>query len=124
MNTYGVSERSWRLLLESLAGCPEVERAILFGSRAMGNYRKGSDIDIALVGDCVSPRTIAHLSALLNERLPLPYQIDLVDYSHIASPALKQHIDEHGVEIWKRQERFTQTRSTLTGQPSASSPKD
>lgn len=105
MNTFGVSERSWKLLLESLAGCPEVERAILFGSRAMGNYRKGSDIDIAIKGDRVSPRTIAHLSALLNERLPLPYQIDLVDYSHISSPALKRHIDEHGVEIWSSDAR-------------------
>jgi len=100
VNSFGVSERSWRLLLESLAGCPEVERAILFGSRAMGNYRQGSDIDIALVGDHVTLRTIAHLSALLNERLPLPYQVDLVDYSHIGAPALQRHIDEHGVVIW------------------------
>ncbi len=104
MNTFGVSERSWRLLLETLAGCPEVERAILFGSRAMGNYRKGSDIDIAIKGDRVSPRTIAHLSAQLNERLPLPYQVDIVDYSHTDSQALKHHIDEHGVEIWRSED--------------------
>ncbi|GAB6060002.1 nucleotidyltransferase domain-containing protein [Desulfonatronum parangueonense] len=90
--------------METLAGCPEVERAILFGSRAMGNYRKGSDIDIALMGDRVSPRTIAHLSVLLNERQPLPYHFDLVDYSHVESLALKQHIDEHGVEIWRSED--------------------
>ncbi|GAB6060007.1 nucleotidyltransferase domain-containing protein [Desulfonatronum parangueonense] len=83
--------------METLAGFPEVERAILFGFRAMGSYRKGSDI--AIKGDRVSPQTIVYLSACLNEHLPLPYQFDLVDYAQIESPALKQHIDEHGVEI-------------------------
>ncbi len=76
----------------------------MFGSRAMGNYRKGSDIDIAIKGDRVSSRTITNLSARLNERLPLPYQYDIVDYSHIESQALKHHIDEHGVEIWRRED--------------------
>ncbi|UZK04729.1 nucleotidyltransferase domain-containing protein [Venatoribacter cucullus] len=48
---WGLSEREIALLRAALAAHPNVQRAVLYGSRAMGNYRTGSDIDLTLEGD-------------------------------------------------------------------------
>lgn len=34
----------------------EIEEAVVFGSRAMGNYKKGSDIDIVIIGELVTSK--------------------------------------------------------------------
>ncbi|WP_218838265.1 nucleotidyltransferase domain-containing protein [Bacillus sp. FJAT-45350] len=50
-----------------------VEQALVFGSRAMGNYKKGSDVDLAIVGDNISQKVLFELNDLLKEEYPLPY---------------------------------------------------
>ena len=82
-----------------IAEFPEIEQAVIFGSRAMGNYRKGSDIDIAIMGQNINQHTITRLSALLNEELPLPWFFDIVDFTHLPHPELARHIREHGKRI-------------------------
>jgi predicted nucleotidyltransferase len=68
---------------------------ILFGSRAKGNFREGSDIDIAIKGKQV---TLADRSQWLSkyEDLNLPWKLDLIIYDLIQEPALKDHIDRVG----------------------------
>ncbi|MEW5845474.1 MAG: nucleotidyltransferase domain-containing protein [Bacteroidota bacterium] len=51
METFGISEKSYLLIIDVLKSYPEVEAAIIFGSRAKGNYKNGSDIDLALIGE-------------------------------------------------------------------------
>jgi predicted nucleotidyltransferase len=46
----GLKPQSEKLIIQAISRHPKVERAILFGSRATGKYRPGSDVDIALVG--------------------------------------------------------------------------
>ena len=79
----------------------DVEEAIIYGSRAMGNYKPGSDVDIALKGT-LSPNTLGEVYAELNERLPLPYQFDVLAYATLSLPSLIEHIDRYGQCLYKR----------------------
>ncbi len=76
--------------------CPQIERVLLYGSRAKGNYRPGSDIDLTLIGEQL---TMSHLMQIENEldELLLPYKIDLSLMQKIESRELIDHIERIGV---------------------------
>lgn len=98
---HGISKKSFELIVNVLKGIPEIEKVAIFGSRAMGNYKKGSDIDMVLYGKCVTPEMVNNISVTLNEKLPIPYYIDLVAYMNLTNIALKEHIDEFSVVIYR-----------------------
>ena len=100
MNDYGISERSFQLLLKTFEGFPEIDQVLLFGSRAKGNYRTGSDIDLAVKGKKVGPALIFRLKSTFNERLPIPYEVDVVGYEDLNHESLKEHIDRVGKVIY------------------------
>jgi len=100
---FGIAERSFRLILDALRRRSEVERAILFGSRATGTAKRGSDIDIAIDGAAVTAETARELSAELNERLPIPYYVNVLAYRLIEHPGVKGHIDTQGQELYRRE---------------------
>jgi len=97
---FGLSKRAEDSLTAALSKFPEIERAVIFGSRAMGNYKPGSDVDLAIVGENITHTTVLRLRALLNEDLPLPYFFDVTHYDKIKNEKLKQHIDEEGKDIF------------------------
>lgn len=82
-----------------MGSIPEIEKAAIFGSRALGNYKTGSDVDLAVYGDSLSRSSLRMLQDQLNEKLPLPYMFDIVRYEEIESPKLKEHIDQYGKVI-------------------------
>lgn len=92
---------SYQLLIEGIQQFEEIEKVIIFGSRAMGNFKEGSDIDLAILGSHVNLNTITKLSNLLNEELPIPYFIDVVDIKTIKEAALKEHILKEGKVIFE-----------------------
>lgn len=96
MINFGLLKRDINNILLALKLFPEIEKATIFGSRAMGNYKKGSDIDLAIMGEEVNYHTVSKLSAKLNEELPIPYFIDVVDYNTISNIKLKEHIEQEG----------------------------
>ena len=100
-NKYGIAQNSYKLILEAFKKFKEIEKVVLFGSRAMGNYKAGSDIDLALYGETVNLNTISKLSSLLNEELPIPYQIDILSHQQIKAKALKDHIENEGHIIYQ-----------------------
>ena len=102
MNHFGISEKSFNLLLESLAKYPEVEEVTIFGSRAKGNFKKGSDIDLAIKGEKCSARLALTLQSYLNEELPIPYMVDVLDYNSLNHQELKEHIDRVGVKLYQQ----------------------
>ena len=63
----------------------------LFGSRATGNYRPNSDIDLVLHGD-VPEEYIDRLWTLFSES-NLPVSVDVKGYDHISYPPFKRHIE-------------------------------
>jgi predicted nucleotidyltransferase len=96
---FGLPEESLKKIKQAINKFPEIEQAIIFGSRAMGNYRKGSDVDIAICGKNINHIIENRLSSLLNEELPLPYFFDVVDYTHLTHTKLTAHIKEFGKPI-------------------------
>ncbi|WP_069800151.1 nucleotidyltransferase domain-containing protein [Tepidibacillus sp. HK-1] len=82
-------------LIGALSRWPEIEKASIFGSRAMGNYKNGSDVDLVIYGSQLTQEIINHLSVLLNEELPLPYYFDIIHYETLKHRPLKDHIDKY-----------------------------
>ncbi len=80
----------------------DVEKVVLFGSRAKGTYKPGSDIDIALKGRDVKEKTVSRLAMLLNEESLLPYFFDVVNYTELKNKDFIEHIDRVGVVIYSR----------------------
>lgn len=78
-----------------------VSRVVIFGSRAMGTHRSGSDIDLAVQGNDLSFWDIVNLLDAL-ENLDLLYKFDLLDRNKLTEPALIDHIDRVGVPIYER----------------------
>jgi len=81
-----------------------VEKAILFGSRAMGNYKKGSDIDIALYGKQLKQSTCNRISGMLNQELPIPFFVEIVNLQTVSNIDLKEHIQKYGKVIYRKSE--------------------
>jgi uncharacterized protein len=77
---------------------PEVEAAVLYGSRAKGNYREGSDIDLSLSGD-ISFAILGNIVDELDDLL-LAYTIDVAVFEHLNNDSLKDHIRRVGKIFW------------------------
>ena len=98
---YGLTDKSYKELLEILSSIPEIEEVLIFGSRARGDYWRASDVDLSIKGDHVVRRTLA----LLNDRLyesHIPQIFDTHIYSDIKSQAFKNHVDHDGKVIYRR----------------------
>ena len=80
---------------------PAVEKAVLYGSRAMGNFKKGSDIDLTLYGEALSVAMLYKIMTALDDLL-LPYMIDLSIFAQIDNQNLREHIERVGVVFYER----------------------
>ena len=96
---YGLRDSDIVHIIDAIQQFPEIAEVVLFGSRAKGNYKKGSDVDLAIKGDRLTYEITARLADCLNEEKPLPYFFDVVHYEAIAEPKLKEHIDRVGVKL-------------------------
>lgn len=80
---------------------PEIEKVILYGSRAIGNYKQASDIDLSIVGmDLDLPLQFAIENQL--DDLLLPYKIDISIFHKIDNEKLLQHIEQFGKVIYNK----------------------
>ena len=100
MNNLGLEESEIEKICGVFKNNKKILRAVVFGSRAKGNYRKYSDIDIALWGELDS-RDAQHIADELEE-LPLIYKFDVAAYDKISNAELKAHIDRVGRIIYNR----------------------
>jgi len=96
---YGLTDKTLSQITAVLASHPEVETAILYGSRAKGNYRTGSDIDLTLTGNSLTLETLSRIDNALDELL-LPYSFDISILSQIDNPQLLEHIARVGKTIY------------------------
>ena len=93
---YGLAEEDLATIRQVVQQFPVVEQVILFGSRAKGNYKSGSDIDLAIKGSDIDYETSVKLAEILNEETLLPYFFDVVHYDLLTEPRLIEHIDRVG----------------------------
>jgi len=80
----------------------QVQRATLFGSRAKGNFKEGSDIDLALEGDALEGRHLATMLGELEETL-IPQKVDLLLKKTLRHQELMDHIERVGVVFYDRE---------------------
>ncbi|MBM7559021.1 nucleotidyltransferase family protein [Marinitoga litoralis] len=99
---FGLKEEHLIIIIDFIKTIPEIEEVLIFGSRAMGNYKKGSDIDLAIKGKEITRDLLLKISFYLNEETYLPYFFDIVDYNKIDNLDLKNHIDTHGIVLYKK----------------------
>ena len=88
-------------IITAIAANDNVERAVLFGSRATGTNTVTSDVDIALFGEQLTLTDQASLSAAI-KLIPMAQSVDLVLYSKINHQPLIEHIDKFGIEWYRR----------------------
>lgn len=86
-------------------GVPEIRAVVLFGSRAKGNFRPGSDVDLALIGVADELKAEAVAEAL--DQLPIPYKFDVKAYDSLHYSPFVDHIRRVGVSIYRQEEHKT-----------------
>jgi predicted nucleotidyltransferase len=99
---YGLSQAQLQEIITILSSVPEVEKAVIFGSRAMGNFKEASDVDIAIMGNKITFTLAAHIKSELEDETYLPFFFDIVGFNSIDNPALKEHILQEGKVIYYR----------------------
>lgn len=97
----GLTDNDLNHIISIIGHDNDIEEAIVFGSRAKGNFRNGSDVDIALKGERLTLQTIIQLQVEL-EALMLPYKFDIIIFNRIKEPALIEHINRYGILIFKK----------------------
>ena len=98
---FGLPATAIHALRGVLQQYPQVLRATVYGSRAKGNFRPGSDLDLTLEGPELTFHDLTRISMLLDD-LMLPWKIDLSLLSHIDNAALLSHIQRVGKPLWVR----------------------
>ena len=99
-NKFGLLESDLTSIVEVISSHQQVEQAFIFGSRAKGNFRPGSDL--ALKGKNLDFEMVSKISYILNEETLMPYKFDVVNYHSIQEPELIHHIDRVGIEVFNR----------------------
>jgi predicted nucleotidyltransferase len=99
--THGLTDGTVAQIRATLARYPEVEKALLYGSRAKGNHKPGSDIDLTLLGTDVTQKVLGRIQGELEEG-QLPYRFDLSILSEITQAELIEHIRRVGVVFYEK----------------------
>ena len=101
---YGLPQATFQKICGILSRYPQVEQAILYGSRAKGNYKNGSDIDLTLRGG--ADLTLNVIYRILNDldELLLPYTIDLSIFDDISDHDVIEHIQRVGIMFYEKGE--------------------
>jgi len=108
MNTFGLDADDREMILSILSAYPEVESAIIYGSRARGNFKPGSDIDMVLTGKNLTHHVILDVSGELRDS-DMPYFCDVLAEHDVRDENLKQEINTTG------QVFYTQTLTDYDG---------
>ena len=98
---YGLSEATVENICAVFTRFQEIEKAILYGSRAKGNFKTGSDIDLTLCGEELTSDLCSTVASALDDLL-LPYTIDLSVFDDLDHTKLREHIERVGVLFYER----------------------
>lgn len=99
---YGLKDKTIEKIRNVFAGYPQVERVVLYGSRAKGNYKNGSDIDLTLTGIELNLSVMNRISDDIDDLL-LPYSFNISLFKQISNPDLVGHIERVGVVFYERE---------------------
>ncbi len=95
MNQSGIGDNILQAIIATCMNFPTVKRVILYGSRARGDYKNGSDIDIAIDAPEMSDREFSRLWNSLDD-LPIIYTMDIVHLQSLKNELLLDAIRQEG----------------------------
>jgi predicted nucleotidyltransferase len=98
---FGLSDLTIQKICTVLNRYHQVEQAILYGSRAKGTFRNGSDIDLALRGEGLTLNVLYQILSEIDDLL-LPYTVDLSILNDIRDPDVIDHIRRAGVTFYEK----------------------
>jgi len=101
---FGLKETTIEKICGVFAKHPQVEKAVLYGSRAKGNYKNGSDIDLTLCGGQDLTLNVMYKIATELDDLLLPYTIDLSIFGQLTDPDFIEHIQRVGLVFHERKQ--------------------
>ena len=100
---FGLSDTAIAIIHAIFKKYPTIEKAVIYGSRAKGNYKQGSDIDITLFGNTLSAHQLMHVSQELDDSA-LPYLVDISIFDQLDNASLREHIQRVGLVFYERAE--------------------
>lgn len=98
---YGLNKKDIEKIQDLFTKYPEIEKAIIYGSRAKGKHREGSDIDLSLVGEFLDLNTLLRIEHQVDDLL-LPYKVDLSLFHKIEDNDLIHHIERVGIIFYTK----------------------
>lgn len=101
MMKFGLKNETLQAIQDVFRCYHQIESAVLYGSRAKGNFRPNSDIDLTLKGVDIDLSLLLKIENELDD-LMLPYKIDLSVYYNIDNQDLIDHINRVGVEFYSK----------------------
>jgi len=101
MSQFGLKQDTINQINQIFSTYPEISKAILYGSRAKGNYKPGSDIDLTLIGDNINHHQLLEILNKIDDLL-LPYFFDLSIFNSLDNPNLIEHIERVGITFYER----------------------
>jgi len=99
--SYGLSDEIIKKIRSVLSRHSSVEKAVLYGSRAKGTFKPGSDIDLSLHGATISLKDLSDIDSELDDLL-LPYTFDLLVFDTLTHVKLRDHIERVGKIFYVR----------------------
>lgn len=99
---FGLSDEHINQIVAIISSFQEVEKALIFGSRAIQTHKSGSDVDIAIILTEKNHEITNRISYFLNEETTMPYKFDIIDYQSISNVNLINHINNFGIAIFER----------------------
>ena len=102
MDTYGLSLEEIDRIKEVFNKYEAIEEVLIYGSRAKGNYKPASDVDLSLIGN-IDLNLQQQIELALDDLL-LPFKFDISVYNKINNPDFLDHIQRVGKQFYKRTE--------------------
>lgn len=99
MLNFGLPPKTIDCLMTYFKSKTDIEKVLIFGSRARGNFRNGSDVDFAIWTD--NHEYFYRIWGELDE-LPTPYKFDVIDYKVLSHEGMKNSIDKDGVIFYEK----------------------
>jgi len=97
-NDFGFKLGDLNAIVGAISKFPDITKAVIFGSRAKGTYKPGSDVDIVVWS--ASDESTRQLSGILNDETLLPYKFDVVNYDQTDNQNLRAQIMATAVNIY------------------------
>lgn len=97
----GLTEEEIAGIREVFSKYQQIEEVLIYGSRAMGNFKPASDIDLTLLGKDIDLSLQTNIEFDLDD-LMLPYKFDISIYDKLSNPEFVNHINRVGKIIYKK----------------------